>query len=395
MLTSDVAIIGAGPVGLAFAATLADRGLTSILLERAPEAALANPAPDGREIALTHRSIAIMQQLGAWDRLPPESISPLRAARVLDGTSPYALRFDPDGQEDAPLGKLVGNYHIRRTLHEAAMRRDGLRLLTGRTATCILREAGGVTVHASGGPPVRARLAVAADTRFSPMREAEGIPVLRDDFGTSMIVCRMRHELPHDHIATERFAYGQIIATLPMNGLACSVVITRRRDRIGALAALPVPEFDAEVTRATRGSLGAMHLDGERYTYPLVGLFARRFTGPRFALLGDAAVGMHPVTALGFNIGLRGQDTLATAIAEAAGRGVDIAAPSVLRSYELAHRRLAWPLWVGTNVVARLYGAQDPVARLARRTALRLAQRLPPFKRAVTALLMDRGRAPA
>jgi ubiquinone biosynthesis UbiH/UbiF/VisC/COQ6 family hydroxylase len=393
MLTCDVAIIGAGPVGLSFAATLADRGLTSILLERAPEAAIADPAQDGREIALTHRAIAIMQRLGAWDLLPEEGISPLRAARVLDGTSPYALRFDPDGQGESPLGKLVGNHLIRRTIYAAAMRRDGLRLLTGRTATCVLREPGGVVVHASGGEPVRARLAVAADTRFSPMREAEGIPILRDDFGTSMVVCRMRHERPHDHIATERFAYGQIIATLPMNGLACSVVITRRRDRIASLAALPVPEFVAEVTRGVRGSLGAMNLEGERYVYPLIGTFARRFVGPRFALLGDAAVGMHPVTALGFNIGLRGQDTLAEAIAEAQARGADIASPDVLRRYEIAHRRLAWPLWVGTNVVARLYGAQGPVARVARRAALRLAEHLPPFKHAVTALLMDRARA--
>lgn len=393
MLTSDVVIIGAGPVGLAFAATLADRGLTSTLLERAPEAAIANPSPDGREIAMTHRSAEIMDDLGAWGLLPPDAISPLRAARVLDGTSPFALRFDPDGDDAAPLGKLVGNHHIRRSIYQATMRRDGLRLLTGRTATCILREKGGVVVHASGGEPVRARIAVAADTRFSPMREAEGIPVLRDDYGTSMIVCRMRHELPHDNIATERFCYGQIIATLPMHGQMCSVVISRPRARMTELVEMPAEDFNAEIMRGVDNSLGAMHLDSDRHHYPLVGLFARRFVGDRFALLGDAAVGMHPVTALGFNLGLRGQDTLATAMADAAARGQDIAHPDVLRRYELAHRRLAFPLWVGTNVVARLYGSQGPASRIARRAALHLAERLPPFKRAVTALLMDRGRA--
>ena len=42
--------------------------------------------------------------------------------------------------------------------------------------------------------------------------------------------------------------------------------------------------------------------------------YAARFVAQRFALLGDAAVGMHPTTAHGFNFGLLGQHALATAI---------------------------------------------------------------------------------
>ncbi len=393
MLTCDVAISGAGPVGRAFASTLSDRGISSILLERAPQAALAAPAPDGREIALTHRAIAILRELGAWDLIPAEAISPIRAARVLDGTSPFALRFDPDAPaEDGPLGMLVGNSEIRRALYGTAMRRGGLRLFAGRTATCIVREAGGVVVHATGGETVGARLAVAADTRFSPMRAAQGISTLRDDYGTSMLVCRMQHERPHDHVASELFNYGQVIAVLPRNGDRCSIVVSRSRNAIADLAATDVPDFEAEIARGVRGVLGAMRLEGERHVYPLIGTFARRFAAPRFALIGDASVGMHPVTALGFNLGLRGQDTLAQEIAAAVARGGDVADPGALRRYEIAHRRLAFPLWMGTNVVAHLYMRQGPVSRLARGAALRIAERLPPFKRAVTALLMDRVR---
>lgn len=393
MLTCDVAIIGAGPVGLAFASTLADRGISPVLLERAPAASLADPAPDGREIALTHRAVAILQELGAWELIPDQAISPLKAARVLDGASPFALRFDPDAPVEGPLGMLVGNSHIRRALHGAALRRSGVRLLAGRTATCIVHEAGGVVVHATGGEPVRARLAVAADTRFSPMRAAQGIATLRDDYGTAMLVCRMQHDLPHEHIASELFAYGQVIAVLPMNGNACSIVVTRAREKIADLAGSDTDAFNAEIERGVGGMLGAMRLDGRRHVYPLIGTFARRFAAPRFALIGDAAVGMHPVTALGFNLGLRGQDTLAQEIAEAVARGGDVADPAALRRYEVAHRRLAFPLWTGTNVVAHLYRRQGPLSRLARGTALRIAERLPPFKGAVTALLMDRVRA--
>ena len=56
----DVAIIGAGPSGLCFARALAASGLRIALLERQGEAALVEPTFDGREIALTHHSVAIL-----------------------------------------------------------------------------------------------------------------------------------------------------------------------------------------------------------------------------------------------------------------------------------------------------------------------------------------------
>ena len=45
----DVAVIGAGPVGLSFALALAGHGLSAVLVERQPEAALREPGFDGRD----------------------------------------------------------------------------------------------------------------------------------------------------------------------------------------------------------------------------------------------------------------------------------------------------------------------------------------------------------
>lgn len=84
----DIAVIGAGPAGLSFARLLAGSGLSVTLVERAPEAAIADPAFDGREIALTHRSQDILQGIGAWGRIPVDQMSPLRQARVQDGAWP-------------------------------------------------------------------------------------------------------------------------------------------------------------------------------------------------------------------------------------------------------------------------------------------------------------------
>ena len=87
-LMFDVAVVGAGPAGLAFTRSLAGTGLSVALIEGQGQAALRDPAFDGREIALTHNSIRLLKSLGAWDRVPAEEISDLREARVLGSLWP-------------------------------------------------------------------------------------------------------------------------------------------------------------------------------------------------------------------------------------------------------------------------------------------------------------------
>lgn len=103
----DMAIVGGGPVGLAFAREMAGSGLSLALIETQAEARLADPGFDGREIALTHLSQDLLRALGAWDRLPSGAASALREARVLNGGSPYALHFDVSDRAEAALGQLV------------------------------------------------------------------------------------------------------------------------------------------------------------------------------------------------------------------------------------------------------------------------------------------------
>ncbi|MFZ1773549.1 MAG: 2-octaprenyl-6-methoxyphenyl hydroxylase, partial [Rhizobiaceae bacterium] len=104
------------------------------------------------------------------------------------------------------------------------------------------------------------------------------------------------------------------------------------------------------------------------------------FAAERFALIGDAAVGMHPVTAHGFNFGLASQHVLAKEIKAALARGEDFAAEAALSRYERAHRLATFALFHATNGIADLYSSESLPARLARQAGLRAANLLPPFK---------------
>lgn len=389
----DVVIVGAGPAGLSAACALADRGLGVALVERSARAALAAPPSDGREIALTHRSRAILAALGIWERFAPAAIAPIRAARVGDGRSPRYLGFEPPRAGVGALGYLVPNAVIRRAAFEAAMTRP-LRLFDGAQVQALRIAGDRVRVELSDGGKLEARVLIAADGRFSETRRRLGIGAEQRDFGRAMIVCRLAHERPSDGIAYECFGYGRTLAMLPLNDRQVSAVITVASDRAGALLRMPPREFAANVEAQFGSRLGALRLLGERHAYPLVAVYAQRFATRRAALLGDAAVGMHPVTAHGFNLGLYGAEMLARVLGDARRGGRDIGALPLLSAYEREHRRTARPLYLGTNALVALYTDEQLPARLLRRAVLRAADRLPPLKRAITRRLTDAPRAP-
>ena len=130
----DVVVVGAGPAGLCFARSLAGSGLSVAVVEKQPLQAVAAPGFDGREIALTHASRAILAELGLWQRFDAADVSDLRNAQVSDGESPHPLRISAADGRRGQLGWLVPNHVIRQAAFEAVHAQEGLELLAGSGA---------------------------------------------------------------------------------------------------------------------------------------------------------------------------------------------------------------------------------------------------------------------
>jgi ubiquinone biosynthesis UbiH/UbiF/VisC/COQ6 family hydroxylase len=226
-------------------------------------------------------------------------------------------------------------------------------------------------------------LVVAADSRFSETRRMLGIPAYMHDFGRVCVVCRMQHEKPHEGIAFECFHYGRTLAVLPLSGHCSSIVVTAPMDQRASIMEMDEAQFARDIRQRFGGRYGDMTLTSKRFAYPLVGVHASKFHAKRFALIGDAAVGMHPVTAHGYNLGLSGQDILANEIANAAARQSDIGATILLKKYERKHMRTTKPMFYGTNEIVKFFTDDRRPAKLARRVALRLADKIPPIKRMI------------
>ena len=390
--TERVLIVGGGPAGLSLACALADTGISSCVLEAAPLNALQDPAEDGREIALTHPGRAVLEALGQWALLPPEEIAPLRRAHVFDGEAPEHLGFGTaDGQGE--LGYLVANHWLRRIAYRAVKQRaDRIELRTDcRVSGLNLNATPELTeVRLSTGESLRAPLVIAADSRFSALRRMAGIGAQMRDFGRSVIVCRLAHSAPNEGIALECFHYGHTLALLPLNGGCSSLVLTVSADRAAEMQAWDAERFRAWVQAQLQGRLGEIRLASPRHLYPLVACYAHRFATRRLALVGDAAVGMHPVTAHGYNFGLYGVQNLAGVLGEAQARSQDLGDAALLQSYADSHRRRTWAIYQGTNAVVNLFTDERAPARLLRKGVLQIARRLPPLQAAISAQLTGR-----
>jgi ubiquinone biosynthesis UbiH/UbiF/VisC/COQ6 family hydroxylase len=357
--------------------------LSIALIERQPRAVLADPPEDGREIALTHASQQIMTRLGHWQRLAGDEISMLRDAKVLNGHSPFALRIEAASVGAAQLGFLVPNQAIRRVAYAAAAECTDVQWFEQTALTGVRSEADAMSLQLSDGRALQARLLIAADSRFSETRRLLGVGATMRDFGRSMLVCRVEHDEPHDDIAWEWFGMAQTLALLPLAGKRSSVVLTLPQRLALDTLRMDEADFNRDIESRFDGRLGAMRLISQRHIYPLVGVYSTRMAGPRWALIGDAAVGMHPVTAHGYNFGLQSQERLSRQLLPAIRRGEDIGAPEPLQRYARAHRLGTWPLYCATELIAGLYTDDRAPARLLRDAGLRLAQGALPLRRII------------
>jgi 2-octaprenyl-6-methoxyphenol hydroxylase len=218
-----VAVVGAGPVGATLACALAEAGVPTAVIDRAPLPPMEDPGFDGRAYAVARGSKAVLEAAGIWARLGDRPC-PILGIRVSDGApgrpaSPFTLDFDPEDlpeSEGKPFGWLVEARHLRIALNAQLPRIPNLLCFAPAALQSVTRDESGATLTLADGTRIAARLVVAAEGRESPLREAAGIRVTRFAYRQAALVCAVAHERPHNHVAVEHFLPAGPFAILPL-----------------------------------------------------------------------------------------------------------------------------------------------------------------------------------
>lgn len=378
--TVEALIVGGGHAGLLLGTALAHAGMSVRLIERQSRAAIADAPADGRTLALLAGSVGIVRRVGAWPRLA-EVTEPIERVEVCDVDGGGQVHYDSEGHGKGPFGVGVEQPALRAALLQSFLDHAGGSAFLQDEVASLRRERDASVVTLASGRALAAPIVVGADGRGSHMRELARIAVDRWSYDQRALTMVLRHDLPHRGMVREWLRRGGPLATLPLPGRRTGITWVERVADAAVLAAMAPSELVAAFATATGGALGRVEIESGPTFYPLGAQHARSYVAPRLALVGDAAHGVHPIHAQGFNMGVADVGALTAALVAAKARGLDLGSGEALLPYSRARRSdNTQRLWL-TDGLVRLFTADLPPLRAARSLALDAIERVPPLKR--------------
>ncbi len=378
----DMLIVGGGYVGLSAAVAVKQAAphLAVEVIEAAPEGIWEK---DERASAVIAAASRMLDVFGAWQEILPDA-QPINRmivtdSRTSDPVRPVFLTFDGDVEEGRPFAHMIPNVSMVRALRNACGRL-GITIRHGVSGTGFVTGNTATTLSLSDGSTVETRLLVACDGVRSKLRDMAGIKTVNWKYDQSGIVTTVEHERPHDGVAEEHFLPSGPFAILPLTGNRSSLVWTERTADADRLVASDDLVFEEELQRRFGHKLGELRVLGGRKAFPLGLTLSRAFVAQRFALAGDAAHGIHPISGQGLNLGFKDVAALAETVVEADRLGLDIGSLNVLERYQSWRRFDTFRMGVTTDVLNRLFSNDVGPIRIARDLGLGIVERLPGVK---------------
>lgn len=376
----DILIVGAGPVGLALALSLARfmNGVSIGILDRRP----VSVPNDKRASAIAAGVRRVLETLGIWEGLAAQAQA-VTEMRITDsGTGdlarPLFLDFRGEVAPGEPFAHMVPNTAMTRAMLEALQGK--VEFIAPVEVTAFAAEAAGGTLTLVDGRVLKAPLIVAADGQNSALRSMAGIKTIGHDYQQSGIVTTIGHELDHEGAAYEHFRPAGPFASLPLPGRRSSLVWTESREDAARYLAMAPDEAALKIEEVMGSSLGTVTLEDRLQAFPLRLQIARDFAAPRLALIGDAAHVVHPIAGQGLNLGLKDVAALAELVIEAMRLGLDHGSDDVLAAYERWRRFDTALMAMVTDGMNRLFSNDIAPLRAARDFGLGVVDRLPPVK---------------
>ncbi|MBA4490439.1 UbiH/UbiF family hydroxylase [Paracoccus sp. S1E-3] len=310
---TDILISGGGIAGLVTAAAFGADGHRVICVDPAPP--VTEEAADGSDLRTTaflQPSIQLLERAGLWDLLAPHA-TPLQIMRIVDagGAEPIARLvrdFDASDISDAPFGWNLQNWLLRREIAARLAEMPNVTFRPGTATVALTAREDEARVTLSDGTQVTARLVVGADGRNSVIREALEIGVKTTRYGQKALAFAVTHEIPHENVSTEIHRSGGPFTLVPLpdrGGKPSSAVVWMERGpEVARLMALPPEDFTAALNARSTRILGHLKPATRLTAWPIISQLADRFTGPRTALIAEAAHVVPPIGAQGLNMSL-------------------------------------------------------------------------------------------
>lgn len=379
----DIIIVGAGMVGATLACGLAEEAENlsiAVIDANEPKLDWSNDSYDMRVSAITRASQTLFKNIGVWEKIVEQRVSPYQDMFVWDAGSDGELHFDSADMGEADLGHIIENRVIVKALHQRMAELPQITLLCPARLEKIEFNKGKSKLILEDKTEFFANLVVAADGTRSWVRQQADIAVKGWDFDQAALVTTVKTEKYHQDTAWQRFLNTGPLAFLPLSEGYSSIVWSTSPDEAKRLTEISQEEFAVELEQAFESKLGKVESVAGRAVFPLRLFETLHYVKPRLALVGDAAHTIHPLAGQGVNLGLADVESLITVIVEALNNKKDIGDLKVLRRYERWRRADNRSMLVAMDGLKRLFGSELAVVKDLRSVGLKLVNKITPLK---------------
>jgi 2-polyprenyl-6-methoxyphenol hydroxylase-like FAD-dependent oxidoreductase len=366
----DVAIVGAGPTGLALAGELGLAGISCRVLDRR----LDQPNIT-RAFAVHARTLELLDARGLAERVVARgirvpSVSPVPGA-VLDLTA-IDSRF--------AMLLIVAQSGTEQVLEEHA-REVGADVAYGSEVVGLAQDGDGVRLDVatpSGRHSLRATYVVGADGAHSRVRDLIGVPFVGRQYSTHILLADVRLDRPPagDLLLGTTNARGLVLLVPFGDGWFRAISWDRSREHVPLDEPVTLDELRGSFLRIANDDYG-MGEPRWRSRFLSERRQARDYRVGRVFLAGDAAHVHSPVGGQGMNTGIQDAMNLGWKLAAAVrGRG----RPDLLDTYQEERHPVGSSVLKMTDALYKLVMSSSALGTAARRLAIRAILRTGPAR---------------
>jgi len=378
-------------VGAALACALAQRGFSTVLLEaREPELGWDPRGHDLRVSAITRASQQMLQNLGVWQTICDDRVTPYQHMHVWDRAGFGEIHFDAADLAEPDLGHIIENRVIVRALWQS-LEGAGVTVLAPTRLSALSTGDDGATLTLADATVLRVGLVVGADGARSQVRELAAIESRSEPYDQHAVVATVSAEQGNQATAWQRFMQDGPLALLPLEHELFSIVWSTSPNEAERLCALPEDEFNALLTEASESRLGQLVVQGARAAFPLRLQHAAQYVLPGLALVGDAAHVIHPLAGQGVNLGFLDAGALLDSLVAGRERGREPGTLGSLRVYERGRKGHNTATQLAMDGFKHLFSNDSGVLSLVRNLGLGAAGRLGPLRRLFERVALGHG----
>lgn len=365
ILTCDVAVVGAGLVGLAAVIALAEQGKRVVLVDAQQKAVKQKVKQtkdyDARIYAITPSTEVFLKKLGVWSFVDLSRVNDVEAMALWNADVEQPLRLLAEDANLSKMASIAENDNLMQALWQKVETLD-VSVVMGAPCRNIHYDNDVVVLDLENGDQICASLLVAADGAHSFVRQQLVITTKAKAFNQTALVANYQVEKAHGNVARQWFAAHETLAFLPLPQQQVSIVWALETELAQNLLSLTDVGLAEQVQKRANDVLGELKPASQTFSFALKQVTANQLIASRVVLIGDAAHQVHPMAGQGANLGFRDVISLDSLIANSHAMQ-DIGEFSFLRRYERTRKADVLSMNTLTSGLDTLFAFESPAIK--------------------------------